>query len=82
MRGWARSARTLPRTLTRAPALTRALTLTLSLTRAPDPRPHPDQGPDAWERGEDGLQLRGGVGSSAAITDLLYRSAAFGMRSS
>ena len=79
MRGWARLARTLPRTLTRAPALTRALTLALSLTRAPEPRPHPDQGPDAWERGEDGLQLRGGVGASAAITDLLYRSAAFGI---
>ena len=79
MRGWARLARTLPRALTRALALTLALTLTLSLTSDPDPHPHPSQGPDAWERSEDGLQLRGGVGSSAAITDLLYRSAAFGI---
>ena len=36
-------------------------------------------GPDAWERSEDGLKLGGGVGSSAAVVDLLYRSCAFGV---
>ena len=37
------------------------------------------EGPDAWERSEDGLKLGGAVGSSAAVADLLYRSAAFGI---
>ena len=37
------------------------------------------RGPDAWEMGADGPRLGGGVQSSAAITELLYASPAFGL---
>lgn len=40
---------------------------------------HLGTGPDAFERSEDGVKLGGGVGSSAAILNLLYHSAAFGV---
>ena len=35
-------------------------------------------GPDAWEQSDDGLKL-GGVGSSAAVVNLLYHTVAFGV---